>query len=270
MNPEFRQLVLTVFNVRLHFGSNQAPSEEWLRHRFQLFEQLCYPAMRAQSNQNFRWVALLDEGTPAEFRARIDRCREWENFIPHYTDQVMSVESFAAMRKALISRYVGPSEYLITTTLDNDDCLHRDYVATIQEQFSKQQYEFVNFADGFALDYQRERLYLKHDLTGPFVSLIEKSGDAATTVWLASHRELHRYGAVRQIAGRPMWIQVIHGRNAVNSLDLFRRVPVTDLGEGFSTTWTRRKPVESGIAIVAENAVNAILRVPRSLRRQGS
>jgi hypothetical protein len=261
-------MILTVFNVRLHFGSNQAPSEDWLRHRFQLFEDLCYPSLRGQSNQDFRWVVLLDEGTPAEFRARIARFAEWSNFVPHYTDQIMSVESFAAMRKDLIMRYVDDSRFLITSTLDNDDALHRDYIGTVQQQFSGQSYEFINFADGYALDHTRERLYHKHDRTSPFVSLIERT-EAATTVWLASHRELHRYGPVRQVEGTPMWIQVIHGRNAVNTLDMFRRVPVAAVENNFAVSWKRHRQRESTLEIAAENLLTGLRRLPRTLMRRG-
>jgi len=260
----FRHVVLTVFNVRLHFGSNTAPDEDWLRHRFGLFESLCYPSMRAQSNQRFTWLVLLDAGTPQTFRDRISACAAWPNFVPCYTDAIMSVDSFQAIRRDLISRHVGNPEYLITTTLDNDDAVHTDYIATIQRQFDCQHYEFVNFPHGFVLDYAGRKLYRKHDTSSPFVSLIERM-ENFTTVWLASHRELPRFGPMRQVQVPPMWLQVVHGRNVSNNVDLFRRVRLDALGRGFPAPFPGTPVEESGLSLMVENTRTAVRSLIRRL-----
>jgi hypothetical protein len=248
----FQHVVLTVFNVRLHFGGNAPPGEDWLRHRFRLFEELCLPSMRAQRNQQFTWLVLFDAGTPAVYRERIAGYAAWRNFVPCFTDQVMSVETFAAMKKDLVARHIPPADYLITSTLDNDDALHEAYLDTVQRQFEAQPYEFIYITHGFALDYTRRKLYRKDDPTSPFVSLIERM-EGWTTVWLASHRELARYGPVRQVETEPLWLQVIHGRNVINSIDLFRRVPLTSLGSGFPRPPGAADSVESPASILLDN-----------------
>ena len=69
-----QHFILTRFNLRLvevsadldsdKFG-NKIDRDQWLLHRFELFERYCLPSMAAQANQDFRWFLFFDEATSA-------------------------------------------------------------------------------------------------------------------------------------------------------------------------------------------------------------
>ena len=249
----FSHIVLTVFNVRLHFGGNTAPSREWLVNRFDLFENFCLPSMRSQGNQNFTWLVLFDAETSAPFRDKISSYAQWENFVPCFVDQVMTVDSFSSMKRDLIMKHVaGDADHLITTTLDNDDAVGARFVETLQNHFAGQQFEFVNFARGFVLDHRTGKLYEKRDESNPFISLIERA-ENFKTVWCAAHPELASLGKLRQIETDPMWLQVVHGRNAINSVGNRRRIPIRLLGKDFRIAYSYDADAENTTAMFFEN-----------------
>ena len=80
-----QHFILTRFNLRLvelstdldsdKFG-NKIDRDQWLLHRFELFERYCLPSMAAQANQDFRWFLFFDEATPSQFRERIELARD--------------------------------------------------------------------------------------------------------------------------------------------------------------------------------------------------
>jgi hypothetical protein len=41
-------------------------------------------------------------------------------------------------------------QYVITTRLDNDDCVSKFFVQEIQNNFNKQDYETLDFIDGYS------------------------------------------------------------------------------------------------------------------------
>lgn len=102
--------ILTRFNLRLWENDKKnAPvrTVEWLKERFILFEAYCLPSILTQTSQNFKWICLFDIDTPVEYRS---------NF------------------RMQIKQHANPDdEHLITTYLDNDDCLRKDFVERIQK-----------------------------------------------------------------------------------------------------------------------------------------
>jgi hypothetical protein len=89
---DFNHFLLTRFNVRLNrddigYGSDLGVSPEWLNRRFELFDKFCYPSVRVQSNQNFKWILFCNSLTPDIFKDKLKEYSKWENFIPVYVDK---------------------------------------------------------------------------------------------------------------------------------------------------------------------------------------
>lgn len=131
-NYLFSHLLLTRFNVKCNatgLGLDQA----WLNHRFELFDQFCYPSVYSQSNQHFKWLVFFDTETPEFFKEKVNKFSHWENFIPVYTDLIFKDDgNFPEELRKKITRYINPeSEYLITTRIDNDDVICKQYIAMI-------------------------------------------------------------------------------------------------------------------------------------------
>ena len=61
---------------------------------------------------------------------------------------------------------------LITSRLDNDDAIARDFVEMVQNCFTKQEVEFINFTYG--AQYSDGRMFARLDPSNAFISLIER------------------------------------------------------------------------------------------------
>ena len=122
-----------------------------------------------QSNQDFRWLVLFDIHTPANFRIRIQEYSRWPNFAPVYLEKY----NLERVRERILSMIKIPG-YLITTRLDNDDALCRNFVEIVQSNFFGQDFEFLNLQHGYV--WHRNRIYLRRLPSNPFISLVERLG----------------------------------------------------------------------------------------------
>lgn len=228
--PTFTHIVLTRFNVTTGFGGRTSPDLEWHCHRFDIFGKICYPSLRAQTNQNFQWLIFFGNNTAETFRIKIREYSKWNNIIPIY------VKGLARKRisRAIEQHLRKDSKYLITTRLDNDDALHQDFIANVQEQFREQELEFINFPIGYVFCTKDNRLYAAKDYSNPFLSLIEKV-EGFRGVWCENHLHVSCRGPLRQIATKPSWLQVVHGKNVRNQVGKdMQRVSLSLLKDNFS------------------------------------
>lgn len=127
--PAFAHFILTRFNLGMR--GNVAEVEAWHQHRFSLFERFCLPSVKGQTNTSFAWLLFCDKMTP---RILLPRLESYQN-PPHI--QIHFIEGFdlPAILRILRSQIPENAEYLITTTLDNDDALGTHHVAEIQSGF---------------------------------------------------------------------------------------------------------------------------------------
>jgi len=233
---KFNHFLLTRFNVRLNpgdtgYGLELGGSTQWLTRRFELFDQFCYPSIRGQSNQNFKWLVFFDTDTPDTFKEQIKTYCQWENFMPIYINKF----SLEIIRENLASYLTDDPEYLITTTLDNDDALCKDYIQIIQDNFQNQKFELLNISSGYIWDTSNGNIYLRWTANNPFMSLIEAI-EGFQTIWVEPHNNYydlyHKTGQLRQISTQPAWLQVVHGGNLYNRVNGIRQ-PRKNMGDHF-------------------------------------
>ncbi|MCG9767071.1 hypothetical protein EXT48_00945 [Pseudoalteromonas sp. CO348] len=228
----FQHFVLTRFNLRKKDwletkSKTQVLTDEWMRNRLELFENYCFASVKAQTEQNFNWLVFFDVSTTPEFREIIDRlASELRAFIPIYADGME--EFLPAIQRELNARLTQP--YLITSRLDNDDCLHQDYIKEVQAQFDQQSFLAIDFIDGFTLQVAPKVRFAKHaHVHNPFLSLIETSKEYKT-IWC---NERHGYWSeikqVKIVRKKPMWMSVIHIENKINAFKGFGDVNLEQL-----------------------------------------
>lgn len=214
----FEHFILTRFNVKNVLSqSDIGLNFDWLNHRFQLFDDFCYPSVRAQLNQNFKWLVYFDSNTPVLFRRKIEKYAEWQNFIPIY----LNTEFTDDVNRENILKFLNKNtDYLITTRLDNDDAISNNFVQLIQENFTQQEFEFINFTNGYV--WSGGKIYYFKYLNNPFMSLIEKLDnftiEGFKTVLCGPHTELSKIGVIKQVKSNPTWLQVIHTKNVSNQI----------------------------------------------------
>ncbi len=203
----FRHVILTRFNVKIEQA--QPPGEDWLEHRFSLFERFCLPSVTAQTCSEFDWILFCDPEIPPQY---LDRIRTYSR---HFAIRPIYFRNRfdQGMVQAAVADLTRGYTHLITTRLDNDDAICRTFVETIRSHFRSQQYEFLNFTNGFI--WQDGQVWSGRHSSNAFISLVEEVRNYST-VYCGNHMELHQQGPIVQIAEPAAWLQVVHGRNLSN------------------------------------------------------
>jgi hypothetical protein len=262
--PSFEHVILTRFNVRYVEDPN-APSigvdPGWLEERFGLFEQYCLPSVLAQTEQNFTWILFFDRATPEPYaeRARALASRR-AGFHPIFCDALPLSAVHETVRR--VSR--NDPQWLLTSRFDNDDGLHKDFVATVQRAQRFDRPEVLNCPMGIIL--RDNRAYRRRDPSNAFISLSEPFSGMQTVFSILRHVYARESYPVRQVASAPMWLQVIHDSNISNRVR-GRRVPLASVAPQFVALSNRSTGAarESGLRILAENLSLYIVRSSRDI-----
>jgi len=260
----FSHLILTRFNVKVDYGSfGIGLQREWLTHRFSLFEQFCYPSVKGQSNQNFKWLVYFDSETPEDFKNKIKKFEEWSNFLPVFVNGVFSNE---LNKEKILEHSDINSNYLITTRIDNDDAIHRNFVQIVQDNFIEKQLHFITFKYGYTL--HQNKLYSYKYVSNPFLSLVEKLDNSRNFKSVLGFPHTDLPSSALKINYEPAWLQVIHDKNVSNRVK-GKRQPISSLYENFSINpefkvthekkfeifidrliWLLKLPLESFISLI--------------------
>jgi hypothetical protein len=173
------------------------------------------PSIRSQTIAPDRWLILCDIESPRWFKeAIVDLTRSVGE--PVWIDEF----SPSAVSELVDERCSSP--WLISTRIDNDDCISRDYIKCIQDEFNGKA-EFLNFTYGF--QYENGWIYHRSDVSNAFISYCEPALSRPRTVFLDGHHLLKNHGAIRQVRSGAMWMQVVHGGNIANRVNGIRAHP---------------------------------------------
>lgn len=181
----------------------------WLRDRIVLFEHYCLPSVRAQTNQNFRWIIYFDPESPEWLKQRIQNHADEGAYVPIFRQSVSQAELIADIAEVT----GGHGTRLITTNLDNDDGLAIDFVARLQASRQRSETTAVYLARG--LIKSGSRLYLRTDRHNAFGSVVE-TWASPSTCWSDWHTLLGKSMPVIELHDQPAWLQVVHGANVSN------------------------------------------------------
>lgn len=223
----FQHYILTRFNLRAKDwtttkNNEKVLTEEWLEERFWLFENYCFNSVKNQRNQNFKWLVFFDDHTPEVYKQKVaDYQKSYDNFMPFFID---GMDNFLPeIIKAI--QNLDSEEYIITSRLDNDDCIHENYTEVIQRQFNQQDHQAIDVIDGYTVEIgDDKRLGYLTKLNNPFISLIEKKDDFQT-VWFRDRHGSWKYEKnMTRVRNERLWLSVIHSRNKVNEFSGFGKV----------------------------------------------
>ncbi|MGY6410416.1 MAG: glycosyltransferase [Alkalilacustris sp.] len=217
----FTHILMTRFNLATP-GRELAIRTQpgWLAGRFELFERYCLPSVAAQRTRDFHWIILFDIDTPQPFKDRIEALRAVFPFTPYYTPMFPESGWPDSVRQS----FDLDRPLLLTTRLDNDDALAADFVERLHRAVTDAGCApgAYNFRHG--LIRRGDALYLLRHDRNAFFSWLEPVGPDMRTAPSIAHMRLFEAGPVRQIDGRPAWLQIVHGTNVSNKVR-GRRVP---------------------------------------------
>lgn len=222
-----KHYIITRFNLKGRSkdkNGQKVQSDEWLRHRVKLFERYCFPSIKGQTNQNFKWLVLFDHETdPIIYQKYQRKCY---NFIPILCDN--QVKKFGRYIIDYIKSDIKQPQkcMIITTRIDSDDGFSQMAVNTIQT-LAKKRYKSKSKQTNFAINFHRG-LYLNEKIqkikpefihfTSAYTSLVSvRPTEISKTVMSYGQGALTKsFPTIWVRTGQPMWVRVIHHRNLHN------------------------------------------------------
>ena len=256
----FRHFLLMLMNTETSFGKPGACLDrEWLSHRLDLFRRYCLPSVLNQSSTNFTWLLFTHEQTPEEIR------NEFLRLVDSISNaRVVWCTKFnqITLRTAIWKELTSKISHIITTRMDNDDAIAPTFIETIQKQFNGQKAEFVNFPIGYK--HHLGKLYRQNNMASPFCSFIENRR-GFRTVYSTSHRQIADVAPVKQVRTDPLWMSVIHDKNAINTVT-GKRTLAENIGKEFRFL-NLNKPKESIFEVLADVCRYYLWSFQRKLRR---
>lgn len=215
----FHHFIITRFNVNIYpIDFPERLEDTWLSMRFELFQKYCFPTVRAQQNQDFTWLVLFDEQTPAYFLGLIRAFSKYQNFVPVYCGAYDTIMPTVVDRMQTVA---PDADWFVTTRLDNDDALSTGFVQCLHEVVKSMDEKslqpsdtlYINFPNGLQLfdgDF-----YDFKDVTNAFVSLVERRATPHTVFWV-DHPAIYDVAPVMQAETQPLWLQNVHDINVYN------------------------------------------------------
>jgi len=213
-----KHFLITRFNIpyqdfSLDKAGAQTLGEDWLTHRFSLFEKICLPSVRNQSNQDFVWMIYFGNQTSTSFRDRIaELSKEYQNINPFY---VKDMDEFYSSLVGDISKFLDESDAeLITSRMDNDDLIHRDFMKTIRSLAGSEEKHLIDLTRGYQMNMDG-KVDIVSKQYNPFISLKESTASFETVM-----AQFH--GRWRGLVNRTkykkdkLWVQIIHDKNVHN------------------------------------------------------
>jgi hypothetical protein len=208
--PRFDHWLITRFNVPMRDHPGRSTDAEWLAERIDLFRAFCLPSVALQNCQDFRWLLMVDDATPPP---ALDALRDCERVRPFETLAVG--ERWRPALSGFVGRGAG-APYLMTSRLDSDDAIGRDYLGAVRGAFDGWAPVVLEAPSGLRLDARSGALYHASWRKGAFLTLIEGRSDRPLTVYARPHMRMDEVAPLRAVPLEPAWVQVVHGGNAAN------------------------------------------------------
>jgi hypothetical protein len=223
----FHHLLVTRFNLRnpewdVTKNNEKLLTDDWMEERMWFFENFCFPTIVSQTNQNFEWLLYFDKTTSEKYQKRMSELIvNQPNFKVFYID---GMPQFYGELKKYIDAIPNKNPYIITSRIDNDDAVHKDFINEVQLQFNEQEYLVLDSIKGYSLQiHPTVMLGKKEHIFNPFMSLIEKNEDPKT-IWYYHHNMWKKETRIKQLMHKRLWIAVIHEKNKVNNFNGYDNV----------------------------------------------
>ncbi len=102
-----------------------------MRRRFAFFENICLPSLAAQTDDNFRLIALIGDTMPYRWRKRLKGLMEQYPFLEMCT--LEAAGPLNSTRRGFRRGWDGTSKYITGFRIDDDDAVSIDYIERTRE-----------------------------------------------------------------------------------------------------------------------------------------
>lgn len=216
-----KHFLITRFNLKNKHWKNDKDeyvvlTKEWLDDRFHLFETFCLPSVKNQTNNHFHWYVFFDIDTPVVYLKRIHAIADgFMNFKPVFVDGFENLDS--SLESQIKNALSATDQYIITTRLDNDDSIHKNFIKTIQDLFVPKGKTVIDLRSGYQviLNNSGAEYRMYNTKFNPFISLISHVSSLETVI---SKEHSHWKVSPNLIVNNNdyLWVQLIHDKNKLN------------------------------------------------------
>ncbi len=228
MKNNLQYFILTRFNLKKSDWQKDKNSqvvldEKWLKDRIELFTKFCLPSVLGQTDKNFKWIVFFQQDPGLEIKSLLEILEEYEFIEPIF---VNGFQEFQTQLSFYISERLGEdTQWILTSRLDNDDALNKNYVAEIKKASKNLKHQtIVYFPNGLFLDLgKKNRLAASHYPFNQFLNLLEEVQMGAIQTVLSRAHDSWGDFSVKELAHDDSWLQITHSSNMAN---IFRGVPV--------------------------------------------
>lgn len=233
----FKHFIITRFNLinpdwTTTKNNESLLTDSWMEQRVWLFENFCLPAIVNQTNTNFKWLIYADTSTKTKYKAELKTLVEPFSEIIELLFIDGMPRFIPAIHEAINEQAKGKS-HIITTRIDNDDCIHKDFINEIQLQFKSQKYLVIDVIKGYSLQIKPSiMLGKKEHIFNPFLSMIEENKNPKT-IWDNSHTDWKREKHIKHYRKRRLWIAIIHDQNKINNFNGYGNISWKSLSTQF-------------------------------------
>jgi len=220
--------ILTRFNIDLYTrkrekwkkdkNNRDIDSELWMEKRFKLFETYCLPSICNQINKNFKWLVVYDVKTPSKWFQKIESYKNiCDNYVHIYNHQGIQRATLPYILKDCETKKIS---HVITTRLDNDDCLSNNAVELIQNNIDDNNLQFINILNGYQYNQNDKNFYTIQSESNSFITSLERTETAKTIYGWGNHAyikdNMKKY--IKNLDGDAGWLQIIHDDNLINNI----------------------------------------------------
>ncbi len=235
---EFQHFIITPFNLK-NYPKAIYDDERWLawtKKRIGIFNTYCFSSITNQSTRNFVWLIYLDIGTPDDIREQLPVLDDYPHI--HYVFADGFPDFIDRYKNDMRSMCRQEVEWIVSSRFDNDDCMHRQAIETIQKKIQPVDEYMVSLVSGYVYNIHLGKLSHYYYPNSPFISLVEnrQKQELKGIFHLLNHcawpplkfylsRELkHPSDEVCFVTDPILWMQIYHEENISNSF--YRGVPV--------------------------------------------
>lgn len=211
-NINYTHVIITRFSYRF---SKNAPignlfNSKRMKRRFHLLESFCLPSILGQKNKNFYWVLVIDKDLPDQYIDRLHKLiskfyssdeygiqgpRQIFLYKWQYNYSMSGVEWLREMIP------IEDKKYLITTRLDDDDSLCKNFTNLVKSQLVTNKirgFFLITFESGYYWYPQVKTKYgIFKPATKPYIAigltLITNLEKYPFTVYFGNHTKLVHY-----------------------------------------------------------------------------
>ena len=145
----FIHFLITRFNIKISGSGPEKMTSpfmtaQWLSQRLNLFLTYCVPSVLEQTNKNFIWLLYFDRDSP---KFILDQITFLKNQSPEV--RILLVGDYNEMLGDISSTIKSSQQpFAITSRLDNDDLISKDFIERVQNAFVPHHNTIINFNSG--------------------------------------------------------------------------------------------------------------------------